>query len=160
MQSLTVSDVMNAPVITVSDEAPLSEANELMQRHRISGLVVVDHSGAMVGVISQTDVLRAWQENSNDCDVMNIPVSEYMTRDVISCAPHKSLNYAMQTLNKHRIHRLVVVEPRAGGRFVTDRMIPVGILSQTDIVRALAGQGGEEEADAEVLSAGGTVNAQ
>lgn len=148
MQSLRVSDVMNPSVITVSDETPLREALDLMHTNKISGLVVVDHSGYMVGVISQTDLLRAWQEGTDFAQVGNRRVSDYMTRDVISCAPHKSLDYAMQTLDRHQIHRLVVVESRDGGRFISDRMKPVGILSQTDIVRALVGRvgaAGEEE---------------
>lgn len=145
MQSLHVSDVMNSAVISISDEAPLSEAIDNLREHHISALVVVDHSGHMVGVISQTDLLRAWQESGNDPNVLNSAVNAFMTRDVISCAPHKSLDYAMRTLNEHKIHRLVVVESRDGGRFVTDRMMPVGIVSQTDIVRALIGKLGDED---------------
>jgi len=137
MLSLLVSEVMNPSVITVSDEAPLSEALELMQTNGISALVVVDHAGAMVGVISKTDLLRAWQSGMDYASAQHRPVSQFMTHDVVSCAAHKPLEYAMQTLNKHQIHRLVVVDTRDGGRFITDRMMPVGILSQTDIVRAL-----------------------
>lgn len=148
MEDLRVADVMKTSVITISDEAPLSEAIETLRSNRISALVVVDHSGHMVGLISQTDLLRAWQESTDDPNVMNSAVSAYMTKDVISCAPHKSLDYAMRLLNEHQIHRLVVVETRDGGRFVTDRMMPVGILSQTDIVRGLIGKFGlQEEAE-------------
>jgi CBS domain-containing protein len=147
MQELLVADVMNPSVISVSDEATLEEAIEKMRANRISALVVTDHSGHMVGVISQTDLIRAWQEGAK-ADSINQSVSQYMTRDVISCAPHKPLSYAMHVLNQHRIHRLVVVETHDGGRFVTDRMIPVGILSQTDIVRALAKDVQPEEATA------------
>ena len=145
MESIRVSDVMKQGVISVMDEAPLSEAISTLREHRISALVVTDHSGHMVGLISQTDLLRAWQESSANPDVMNQTVGNYMTRDVISCAPHKSLGYAMRLLNDQHIHRLVVVETRDGGRFVTDRMMPVGILSQTDIVRALIGKVGSDD---------------
>ncbi len=144
MPTLHVSDVMNGSVISVGDEAPLAEAIEKLREHHISALVVVDHSGHMVGVISQTDLLRAFQDSP---DVATKPVSQYMTRDVISCAPHKPLSYAIQMLNEHHIHRLVVVETHDGGRFVTDRMMPVGILSQTDIVRALIGKVGSDEGE-------------
>jgi len=140
---------MNTSVITISDEAPLSEAIDTLRRNRISALVVVDHSGHMIGVISQTDLLRAWQESTDNPEVMNSAVNSYMTRDVISCAPHKSLDYAMRLLNEHKIHRLVVVETTPGGRFVTDRMMPVGILSQTDIVRNMIGKFGAVEQEAE-----------
>ncbi len=147
MQSLSVGEVMNPSVITVSDEAPLAEALKLMQANRISALVVVDHAGSMVGVISQTDLLRAWQEGSDYASVMDSPVGRFMTRDVISCAAHRSLDYAMELLNKHRVHRLVVVETHDGGRFITDRIMPLGILSQTDIVRALVERLGKAETE-------------
>jgi CBS domain-containing protein len=138
MEALSVSEVMNPSVISVSEEAPLSEVIRLLGEHSISGLVVVDHSGQMVGIISQSDLVRSWREGSDYATVMNSPVSRYMTRDVISCAPHRPLSYAMGLLSSHGIHRLVVCEPHYGGRFVTDRMMPVGILTQTDIVRALS----------------------
>ena len=140
MQTLQVSDIMNPNVISISDEASLREAIEMLRQHKISALVVVDHSGHMVGLISQTDLLRAWEQGDSGQDVLDRPVGEFMTRDVVSVAPHRDLDYAMRSLNEHHIHRLVVVESHDGGRFVTDRMMPVGILSQTDIVRALIGK--------------------
>lgn len=138
MNELRVADVMNPAVINVSDEATLEDAIEKMRASHISALVVTDHSGHMVGVISQTDLLRAWQ--NGNADALTQPIREHMTRDVVSCAPHKPLSYAMQVLNERHVHRLVVVQTHNGGRFVTDRMMPVGVLSQTDIVRALVGQ--------------------
>lgn len=152
MSTIHVSDVMNPSVITVHDEASLSEAIDLLRQHKISALVVVDHSGHMVGVISQTDLLRAWQEGATNPNLQGTQVNQYMTRDVVSVAPHRSLDYAMRLLNEHKIHRLVVVETRDGGRFVTDRMMPVGILSQTDIVRALIGKFATEEDTAEATT--------
>ena len=148
MQPLYVSDVMNPSVITISEEAPLQEAVESMRKHGISGLVVVDHSGYMVGVISQTDLVRAWQEGCEYATLANCPVSQYMTREVVSCAPHKSLDYALRLLDQHQVHRLVVTEMYDGGRFVSDRAKPVGILSQTDIVRAFIGKVGDADAEA------------
>jgi CBS domain-containing protein len=146
MQALLVSEVMNPSVISVSDEGSLGEAMEMMDKNRISALVVVDHSGHMVGVITQTDILRAWYEGSDYTALTRSPLRQYMTRDVLSCAPHKPLDYALQLLNQHQIRRLIVVETLDGGRFVTDRMKPVGILSQTDIVRALVSKLGAEDA--------------
>jgi CBS domain-containing protein len=145
MQELCVIDVMNPTVITISDEAVLSEAVTMLEKHRISALVVVDHAGHMAGVLSQTDVLRAWQTSDAGDAVEHQAVARHMTRDVISVAPHKPLSYALRLLHKHQIRRLVVVETRDGGRFVTDRIKPIGILSQTDIVRALTSKAEELE---------------
>jgi predicted transcriptional regulator len=152
MERLYVSDVMNPSVITISEEAALAEAIETMRQHRISALVVVDHSGHMVGLISQTDLLNAWQRATADPGALKQSISAVMTRDVISVAPHKSLDYAMRKLNDHKIHRLVVVESRDGGRFVSDRMMPVGILSQTDIVKALIGRFEDQDQPEEAAS--------
>lgn len=148
MDTMHVSDVMRQGVISISDEASLAEAIATLREHHISALVVVDHSGHMMGVISQTDLLRAWQDGATKPEVMERPVSEYMTRDVISCSPHKSLGYALRLLDQHKIHRLVVVETRDGGRFASDRMMPIGILSQTDIVRAMIDRFRDEQDDA------------
>jgi acetoin utilization protein AcuB len=117
MQTLHVADAMNANVISISEEASLSDAIEQLRQNKISALVVVDHSGHMVGVISQTDLLRAWKESSGSSSVMHSPVSQYMTRDVVSVAPHKTLDYAMRTLNEHHSYRSY----DAGRDFVTDR---------------------------------------
>lgn len=136
MPPLYVSDVMNPSVISIGDEATLGEAINKLRENRISALVVVDHSGHMVGVISQTDLLGAFEGNPH---VLDQSVNAFMTREVVSVAPDKALDYAMRVLNEHKIHRLVVVESHDGGRFVTDRMMPVGILSQTDIVKHLIG---------------------
>ena len=51
-------DVMTRNVISVAADAPAMQAVTLMLKHRISGLPVVDGSGRVVGVLSETDLLR------------------------------------------------------------------------------------------------------
>jgi CBS domain-containing protein len=55
----TVGEMMTRDPIVVLADAPLSEAARLLDRNRISGLPVVDGTGALVGVVSHTDLLRA-----------------------------------------------------------------------------------------------------
>jgi len=131
-----VSDVMHYGVISCRVETPVEEALALMQEHRIHALVIVDGPGYLAGIVSQTDLLRAWKEGSSFEAVMHGPVSEIMTRSVVTCMPEMELDRAIQLLNRNHIHRLVVVEERNDGRFW-----PVGILSMTDIVRALESEG-------------------
>jgi CBS domain-containing protein len=54
---MKVSELMSAEVLTTTPEAPLKEAAALLSRRGISGLPVVDESGAVVGVLSEADIL-------------------------------------------------------------------------------------------------------
>jgi CBS-domain-containing membrane protein len=55
---LKASDVMQREVITVTPGTRVDEALRLMARHHISGLPVVDETGAAVGMLSEGDLLR------------------------------------------------------------------------------------------------------
>ncbi|MFI5614265.1 HPP family protein [Amycolatopsis sp. NPDC051903] len=52
-------DIMTTPVVTVAPSASLAEAAELMTRHRFTTLPVVDRSGKLLGLVSETDLVRA-----------------------------------------------------------------------------------------------------
>ena len=54
-----VSEVMHSPVVTISHGEPLSEAARQMIEKRIGGLPVLDTDGQMVGILTETDLLRA-----------------------------------------------------------------------------------------------------
>src|SRR6266478_6205312 len=55
---MNVADVMTRKVITVKPETTIAEAARRMLRHRIGGLPVVDKGGAVVGVVTEGDLLR------------------------------------------------------------------------------------------------------
>jgi CBS-domain-containing membrane protein len=55
--TLTVADVMSVDPVVIRADASLEEAEELLRSYHIHGLPVVDENGALVGVISQTDLL-------------------------------------------------------------------------------------------------------
>lgn len=55
---LEVRAVMSASVIAVAQEAPLRDAAYSMLKHKVGGLPVVDAQGALVGVVTATDVMR------------------------------------------------------------------------------------------------------
>jgi acetoin utilization protein AcuB len=54
-----VSEVMHSPVVTISPGQLLSEAAKQMMDNRIGGLPVLDTNGQMVGILTETDLLRA-----------------------------------------------------------------------------------------------------
>lgn len=63
MQSVVeVGEVMHRNVVTTTRNAPIVEAAALMVEHRIGGLPVVDAKQKVVGVITETDIFRAFVE--------------------------------------------------------------------------------------------------
>ncbi|MEP6807087.1 MAG: CBS domain-containing protein [Chloroflexota bacterium] len=124
-----VRDLMTLEPLTVRDNSPLIRAERVMRESSVSGLPVVDGEGRLVGVVSQTDLMRvasgpddqAWHGNS---------VASTMTAPGLTVEADASLAAAAAMMVQHHVHRLVVVEAN-GGR-------PIGILSTTDLVRAVA----------------------
>jgi len=55
----TDGELMTVDPIVIGANAPLDEAADLLDRHGISGVPVVDAAGSLVGVLSQTDLIRA-----------------------------------------------------------------------------------------------------
>jgi acetoin utilization protein AcuB len=55
---LPVDEAMTLSVITIKDSQPVQEAITIMLKHKISGLPVVDRQGALVGILSEQDILK------------------------------------------------------------------------------------------------------
>ena len=131
---LRVRDLMSLQPVTVRDNTPLTVADRLMREHKVSGLPVVDNDGGLVGVISRTDVMAA-ASGPESSAWQGISVAATMTAPGLTVAADVALADAAARMEEHHVHRLVVVDP-VGGH-------PIGILSTTDLVRAIAaGKGG------------------
>lgn len=67
---LKVGEMMTRHPITVSQDATIGEAAQLMLRHMIGGLPVVDNKGKLVGIITESDifrmVVRDWMESAKE----------------------------------------------------------------------------------------------
>ncbi len=59
---LKVADIMTHHVITIDQDAPIEDAANLMVTRKIGGLPVVDHAGKVTGVITETDIFKAFAE--------------------------------------------------------------------------------------------------
>lgn len=107
--------------ITITADAPLSAARSLMERHRISGIPVVEGSGKLVGILTNRDVRFA--ENPNQ------PVAELMTRDNLATVRiGVSQEEARRQLHQRRIEKLLVVD---------DNYACVGLITVKDIEKAV-----------------------
>jgi len=139
----TVGDRMAIEPIVIRADATLTEAAVLMDRHHIHGLPVVDARGNLVGVVSQTDLARARATEYLWANWPGLAVRHLMTAPAITVDRSTPLVIAARKMERHHIHRLVVVDD-------LDASVPVGVLSMTDLIHAIA----EESAAATVVPDG------
>jgi predicted transcriptional regulator len=129
---MTVAELMQRDVKTVSAEASVAEAILVLADGHISGMPVVDGTGRVIGVLSTTDVLTAEAEADDAAARRSLlehtAVRDIMTPRPFTVAPDEDVCEAARQMLYADVHRLFVAE----GEQV------VGIISTTDIVRALA----------------------
>ena len=107
--------------VTMTPDHPISDAVEVMERYRISGVPIVEESGRLVGILTNRD-LRF--ENRLD-----LPISEAMTKDNLITVPvGTTLNEAKAILQRHRVEKLLVVD---------DNYRLKGLITVKDIQKAI-----------------------
>jgi CBS domain-containing protein len=126
-----VGDRMAVEPIVVRSDATLTEAAAIMDRHHIHGLPVVDASGSLVGVVSQTDLARARATEYLWTNWPGLAVRHLMTAPAITVHRSTPLATAARKMERHHIHRLVVVDD-------DDETVPIGVLSMSDLIHAIA----------------------
>ena len=128
MTEKLVKHIMHNGVIGCKSDTPLSEVVRILSDTDIHALVVTGDSGEVVGVVSHMDIIP-----HHDEDLTQLTAREVMTSKVITVTPESKVTEAIDVMVKNRIHRLVVSEPEG------DKLLPVGVLSTTDIVREMRG---------------------
>ena len=121
MIALLARDVMTTEVVTVPPSMTMQELARLLAERHISGVPVVDHMGRVLGIVSEADILSRRQGEET--------VRAIMTTDVVAVAEEESVHEIALLLWMKRINRVPVL--RQGEL--------VGIVSRTDLVKALAG---------------------
>lgn len=141
---MLVKDVMTTNVRTARRDSRIRDVAILMCFHRISGLPVVEDNGAIVGVISEKDVLRAMYPKVDEAmrlaqtphfeeleseyrDVLNQHVEALMSHRVFTVAPNDPILRAVSVMFAHKIRRIPVAEQ---GQLI-------GILSIGDVHKAI-----------------------
>src|SRR5664280_2836916 len=125
--SRTVGEVMTANPISIAETASLAEAANILDTQKITGLPVLDASGALVGVLSQTDLVRARANQEYVQNWPGLPVGQIMTKPALTISVTSSLEEAARVMDGRRVHRLVVTDGAA---------TPIGIISASDLVRS------------------------
>lgn len=129
----TVRDIMTTDVVTLTPQATIREAMEILSTNHLGGVPVVVGERA-VGLVSMTDIVGfivedADPESENTLDQHT--VSELMTYQVFGVAPSTSIKIAAAIMRKRGIHRVLVMDH--------DKL--VGIVSALDIVQLVSKTG-------------------
>ena len=119
---LKVKDVMVTDLVTVKADISVKKAVKVMNDFEIGCLIVVE-KGQAIGIITERDVLkRIVVEGRNPEETL---VRDIMSKPLIVTSPETSLEEAIESMFKHKIKKLPVVE---GGKLV-------GLVTFTDIAR-------------------------
>lgn len=121
---MKVGDLATAAVVSVRPERSLRQAAEVMMEHRTGSAVVLD-GPALVGILSERDLLRAI---ATQMDLDETTVEQFMTRDVQTIGPDWEVYEATAEMAARHVRHLVVCE---NGQVL-------GVLSVRDVL--LAGQ--------------------
>lgn len=119
-------------VVEVKPNTSVSEAVRIMKRANVGAVIVSESGSKPLGILSERDVAR--RIVAEDRDPRTTPVSEVMTRDVVTVESSEGLNRVFACLAEGRFRHLPVTE---GGAVV-------GIVSLSDLAKVL-GQVYEED---------------
>jgi CBS domain-containing protein len=137
----TVQDVMTRDVVTARESTPFHELVELLSRHHVSALPVVDDAGHVLGIVCDSDlVLKEVQALKGPCDpaaltsrhrlerakAAGTTAREVMTAPVVTVHPEELVADAARRLHAWKLDQLPVVD-RAG--------VLIGIVSRADVLK-------------------------
>lgn len=131
---MRVSEIMQTNLMTVRGTDTVGEAIALLAETHVSGVPVVAERGRLVGVLSNSDILEALASRPDPEERERLfdqtAVQEIMTARPQTITSDASVKDAAQRMLYLEVHRL----------FVEDNGRLVGVVSTTDLVRAMAGQ--------------------
>jgi CBS domain-containing protein len=110
-------------VATVTAEATVAEAVDLLREHNIGALVVVSEERPVIGIFSERDVVR--ELGARGPAVLDRPVQQLMSTEVTTCDRRTTASELMRLMTDRRIRHIPVVEERT----------LVGIVSIGDVVK-------------------------
>lgn len=131
MRISQILDSKGANVVTTGPETSLAEAARILVQHNIGAIVIVE-GDAPSGIFTERDLLRF--VTTEDYDLEKTPLSEVMTRKLVTISPTEGVIDALDLMKGHAIRHLPVMDGDA----------MVGIVSSRDVMNALHRSTAEE----------------
>ncbi|TRW89667.1 CBS domain-containing protein [Candidatus Methylobacter oryzae] len=127
LAKITVADYMSKRLVTLAKDADVIDAVKKLLDHKITSAPVVDQVGRLLGMFSEKDVMNIVLEASYN-QSMGGKVGDYMTKQVITVDAESSIVDLAEKFQQSTVRSFPV--------FQDDDL--VGIVSRTDVLRALA----------------------
>lgn len=128
MQGVTVGEAMLKPAPVISQSASLSELRDTLRKFHTNSLCVLDDEGLLCGVVTLSDLQRAYDEEATQNEVKPHTVGDIASKDVATTYPEEVLWRAIKLMSERDVGRLPVV--KQGTREV------VGLIGRHGVVRA------------------------
>lgn len=117
LDKITISKVMNRPLITITDNTPIEKCASIMLSKKISSFVI---NGKPTGIITKSDLVKIYADQFQNLKSVN----QYMTKIVHTVLPSHSIHRALTIMLKKRVSRIVVIRNNK----------PIGIITQRDMM--------------------------
>lgn len=127
LAKIAVADYMSKRLVTLAKDANIVDAVKKLLDHKITSAPVVDQSGHLLGMFSEKDVMRIVLETVYN-QSMSGKVGDYMSTEVVSVDADASIVDLAEKFEQTSVRSLPVFQ---------DNEL-VGIVSRTDVLRALA----------------------
>ena len=147
MPARSISELMNPDVVSARPGMSVAEVSRLLATRGISGAPVVDDSGRILGVVSQSDLIRqtdqpttlgesgrfftdvnTYRDLANlPRDLSDAPVESLMSKEVYTVARDSSAAMGASIMRERKVHRLLV----------TDQGVLVGVVTSLDLLRVV-----------------------
>lgn len=124
MNVATILKSKGRAVTTARADATLLDLSCKLAAKKIGAIVIIGDQGRIAGIMSERDVIRAIAERG--ADALTQPVSDIMTRSVVTCHEGATLDELMEKMTQGRFRHVPVVD---------DNDALVGIISIGDVVK-------------------------
>ncbi len=112
MSIATILHQNRRAIVSVAPDSPARDAARLLAGHRIGALLVLDAAGRVVGLLSESDIVRAVAERPQG--LAGLRVAALMRRDLVMVGPDTAIPAAIEMLAEGSQRHLPVVDPRGG----------------------------------------------
>lgn len=130
LSQIKVADIMSRWVVTVGINDSLEDVIKTLNEFKVHAVVVIGPGGEFMGVVSHSDIIAALGKYGSK--LFEMEAEDIMCPKPYTVEGEASVKEAATKMINHKVHRLLVLSKQTG------KLVPVGVVSATDIVRAVA----------------------
>ena len=123
VDEIPIKHVMQKNIIVINDgfEDHFDQCAARMETFKIGSVILVDDNGELIGIVSRTDLARAYASVFGG----KYMVKDFMSKKVVTCRKTDSIKFALSLMNKNEVSRLVVTDENG---------CPVGLITTNTLL--------------------------